>query len=198
MLAVAGRHQATRAATQLAGGRSPARTASNLPVVAVCVPGPCNPAPDIIELHGERIAAEATARRSVGTVESRAGIDRAEAAEPGPVGDWIRCAHLNWVFLRLLLEESGHHRHNLGPCVPAPVLAEAAHGSVPTCSSSGPSTVTGGRTCWQPSSICGRRARQPGWLTSSAANSVSPAEDDGMSSAFCPPGSTRCSPAPRV
>lgn len=30
----------------------------------------------------------------------------------------------NLVFLQLLLEESGHHVHNLGPCVPATVLAE--------------------------------------------------------------------------
>lgn len=30
----------------------------------------------------------------------------------------------NLVFLQLLLEESGHHVHNLGPCVPSTVLAE--------------------------------------------------------------------------
>jgi methylaspartate mutase sigma subunit len=55
----------------------------------VFVSGPRNPAPDIIEPYGERIAAEA------------AGL------------------------LQLLLEESWHHVRNPGPCVPAPVLAEA-------------------------------------------------------------------------
>jgi methylaspartate mutase sigma subunit len=89
----------------------------------VFVPGPPGPAAGIIGRMGN---APPQTRPLVGPpapsgpAREPAGRRRLNVVVSGTESD----AHTwNLVFLHLLLEESGHRVHNLGPCVPAAVLA---------------------------------------------------------------------------